>query len=150
MQIRKKWLNQLKNFFNKRFWGYYLASFCWWISSTCENHCILLDIPGDLFPGLLLLLHLPLLLALLLLKEGGHSLLLLLLLLGLLVAVELAQHLEGVGHLPLLVVQHHRHTLAVRVARLPGNLIKKSGILPKDEVRRRDIGRTQCCGSETI
>ncbi len=42
MQIRKKWLNQLKNFFNKRFWEYYLASFCWWISSSCENHCTLM------------------------------------------------------------------------------------------------------------
>jgi hypothetical protein len=30
MQIRKKWLNQLKNFFNKHFKEYYLASFfCW-------------------------------------------------------------------------------------------------------------------------
>jgi hypothetical protein len=29
MQIRKKWLNQLKNFFNKPFKEYYLASFCW-------------------------------------------------------------------------------------------------------------------------
>jgi hypothetical protein len=26
-------------FFNKHFWEYYLASFCWWISSSCENHC---------------------------------------------------------------------------------------------------------------
>ncbi len=43
MQIRKKWLNQMKNFFNKHFWEYYLASFCWWISSSCENHCTLLD-----------------------------------------------------------------------------------------------------------
>ncbi len=42
MQIRKKWLNQLKNCFNKRFWEYYSASFCWWISSSCENHCTLL------------------------------------------------------------------------------------------------------------
>ncbi len=42
MQIRKKWLNQLKNFFYKRFWEYYLASFCWWISSSCENHCTLI------------------------------------------------------------------------------------------------------------
>ncbi len=42
MQIRKKWLNQLKNFFNKHFWEYYLASFCWWISSRCENYCTLL------------------------------------------------------------------------------------------------------------
>ncbi len=33
-----KWLNQLKNFFNKHFKEYYLASFCWWISSSCENH----------------------------------------------------------------------------------------------------------------
>ncbi len=41
MQIRKKCLNQLKNFFNKHFWEYYLASFCWWISSSCENHCYL-------------------------------------------------------------------------------------------------------------
>ncbi len=38
MQIRKKWLNQLKNFFNKHFKEYYLASFCWWIPSSCENH----------------------------------------------------------------------------------------------------------------
>ena len=44
MQIRKKWLNQLKNFFNKRFREYYLASFCWWISSSCENHCTLMRI----------------------------------------------------------------------------------------------------------
>jgi hypothetical protein len=29
MQIRKKWLNQLKNFFNKHFKEYYLESFCW-------------------------------------------------------------------------------------------------------------------------
>ncbi len=43
MQIRKKWLNQLKNFFNKHFWEYYLASFCWWISSSCENHCTLVQ-----------------------------------------------------------------------------------------------------------
>jgi hypothetical protein len=41
MQIRKKWLNQLKKNFYKRFWEYYLASFCWWISSSCENHCTL-------------------------------------------------------------------------------------------------------------
>ncbi len=41
MQIRKKWLNQLKNFFNKHFKEYYLASFCWWIPSSCENHCTL-------------------------------------------------------------------------------------------------------------
>ncbi len=41
MQIRKKWLNQLKNFFNKHFWENYLAPFCWWISSSCENHCTL-------------------------------------------------------------------------------------------------------------
>jgi hypothetical protein len=27
MQIRKKWLNQLKNLFNKHFKEYYLASF---------------------------------------------------------------------------------------------------------------------------
>ncbi len=39
MQIRKKWLNQLKNFFNKHCKQYYLASFCWWIPSSCENHC---------------------------------------------------------------------------------------------------------------
>ncbi len=43
MQNPKKWLNQLKNFFNKRFWEYYLASFCWWISSSCENHCTLVS-----------------------------------------------------------------------------------------------------------
>ncbi len=41
MQIRKKWLNQLNYFFNKHFWESYLASFCWWISSSCENHCTL-------------------------------------------------------------------------------------------------------------
>jgi len=29
MQIRKKWLNQLKNFVDKYFLEYYLASFCW-------------------------------------------------------------------------------------------------------------------------
>jgi hypothetical protein len=29
LQIRKKWLNQLKNFFNKHFKEYYLASFRW-------------------------------------------------------------------------------------------------------------------------
>ncbi len=44
MQIRKKWLNQLKNFFNKHFKEYYLASFCWWIPSSCENHCTLMGI----------------------------------------------------------------------------------------------------------
>ncbi len=38
MQIRKKWLNQLKNFFNKHVWEYYLASFCWW---NYEIHCTL-------------------------------------------------------------------------------------------------------------
>ena len=42
MQIRKKWLNQLKNIFYKHFIEYYLASFCWWIPSSCENHCTLL------------------------------------------------------------------------------------------------------------
>ena len=42
MQIRKQWLNQLKNFFNKHFEEYYLASFCWWIPSSCESHCNLL------------------------------------------------------------------------------------------------------------
>ncbi len=42
MQIDKKWLNQLKNFFNKHFKEYYLASFCWWIPSSCENHCNLM------------------------------------------------------------------------------------------------------------
>ncbi len=42
MKIRKKWLNQLKNFFNKHFKEYYLASFCWWIPSSCENHCTLI------------------------------------------------------------------------------------------------------------
>ncbi len=42
MQIRKKWLNQLKNFFNKHFKEYYLASFFWWIPSSCENHCNLI------------------------------------------------------------------------------------------------------------
>ncbi len=39
MQNCKKWLNQLKNFFNKYFKECYLASFCWWIPSSCENHC---------------------------------------------------------------------------------------------------------------
>ncbi len=39
MRIRKKWRMQLKNLFNKHFWEYYLASFCWWIPSSCENHC---------------------------------------------------------------------------------------------------------------
>ena len=34
--------NQLKNFFNKHFKEYYLASFSWWIPSSCENHCSLL------------------------------------------------------------------------------------------------------------
>jgi hypothetical protein len=29
MQIRKKWLNQLKNLCSKHFKEYYLASFCW-------------------------------------------------------------------------------------------------------------------------
>ncbi len=42
MQIRKKWLNQLKDFFNKHFWEYYLSSFYWWISLSCENHCNLM------------------------------------------------------------------------------------------------------------
>ncbi len=32
----------MKNFFNKHFKEYYLASFCWWIPSSCENHCNLL------------------------------------------------------------------------------------------------------------
>ena len=41
MQISKKWLNQSKNFFNKDFKEYYLASFCSWIPSRCENHCSL-------------------------------------------------------------------------------------------------------------
>ena len=41
IQIRKKWLNQLKNFYSKHFKEYYLASFCWWISSSYENHCTL-------------------------------------------------------------------------------------------------------------
>ncbi len=46
MQIRKKWLYQVKNFFNKHFKEYYLASFCWWISSSCENHCnLMLPLP---------------------------------------------------------------------------------------------------------
>ncbi len=43
MQIRKKWLKQLKNFFNKHFKEYYLAFFCWWIPSSCENHCTLMQ-----------------------------------------------------------------------------------------------------------
>ena len=38
MQIRKKWLNQLENFFYKHCKEYYLASFGWWIPSSCENH----------------------------------------------------------------------------------------------------------------
>ncbi len=42
MQIRKKWFNQLKKFFSKHFFEYYLASFCWWISSSCENRCTLM------------------------------------------------------------------------------------------------------------
>ncbi len=42
MRIRKKWLKQLINFFNKHFKEYYLASFRWWIPSSCENHCNLL------------------------------------------------------------------------------------------------------------
>ncbi len=42
MQIHKKWLNQLKNFFNKHFKEYSLESFCWWIPSSCENHCNLI------------------------------------------------------------------------------------------------------------
>jgi hypothetical protein len=45
MQFRKKWLNQLKNFFNKHFKEYYLATFCYWIPSSCENHCNLTDMP---------------------------------------------------------------------------------------------------------
>ncbi len=45
MKIRKKWLNQLKNFFNKHFKEYYLASFCLWIPSSCEKHCNLLRTP---------------------------------------------------------------------------------------------------------
>jgi hypothetical protein len=47
MQIRKKWFNHLKNFFNKHFTEYYLASFCWWIPSSCENHCNLLSITNN-------------------------------------------------------------------------------------------------------
>jgi hypothetical protein len=39
MQIRKKWLNQLRNFSYKHFKEYYLAPFCWWIPSSCENRC---------------------------------------------------------------------------------------------------------------
>jgi hypothetical protein len=42
MQIRKKWLNQVKTFFNKHFKEHYLASFCWLIPSSCENHCNLI------------------------------------------------------------------------------------------------------------
>ncbi len=49
MQIRKKWPNQFKNFFNKHFKEYYLAAFCWWIPSSCENHCTLL--PTSLIRG---------------------------------------------------------------------------------------------------
>ncbi len=49
MRIRRKWLDRLKNFCNNHFWEYYLASFCWWISSSCENHCTLMgsDITRD-------------------------------------------------------------------------------------------------------
>jgi hypothetical protein len=43
MQILKNWLNQSENFFNKHFKEYYLASFCWWIPSSCENHCNLMN-----------------------------------------------------------------------------------------------------------
>ncbi len=46
MQIRKKWLNQLKNFFSKHFKEYYLAFLCWSIPSSCENHCTLLYMCG--------------------------------------------------------------------------------------------------------
>ncbi len=42
MQIRKKWLNQLKNFFNKHFKEYYFAFFWRWVPSSCENHCTLI------------------------------------------------------------------------------------------------------------
>jgi hypothetical protein len=34
MQIRKKWLNQLKKILNKHLNEYYLASFCWRIFSS--------------------------------------------------------------------------------------------------------------------
>jgi hypothetical protein len=34
----------IEKLFNKHFWEYYLTSFCWWISSSCENHCILKNI----------------------------------------------------------------------------------------------------------
>jgi len=43
IQIRKKWLNQLKNFFSTHCKEYYFASFCWWIPSSCENLCNLLQ-----------------------------------------------------------------------------------------------------------
>ena len=81
--------------------------------------------PGYLFPGLLLFLYLPLLLAVLLLEEGGDPLLLLLLLPPLLVPVQLTQHLEGVGHLLLLVVQHHGYTLLVGISRLARYLLQQ-------------------------
>ncbi len=32
----------MKNFFYKHFKEYYLAPFCWWIPSSCENHCNLM------------------------------------------------------------------------------------------------------------
>jgi hypothetical protein len=35
--------NQMENFFDKHLKEYYLASFCRWIPSSCENHCNLLD-----------------------------------------------------------------------------------------------------------
>jgi hypothetical protein len=62
MQIHKKWLIQFKNFFNKPLKEYYLASFHWWIPSSCENHCNLMYTPDEradtfslsrLFPSLL-------------------------------------------------------------------------------------------------
>ncbi len=48
MPIRKKWLNQSKNFIKKHFKEYYLASFCWWIPSSCENHWTLVCMPSEL------------------------------------------------------------------------------------------------------
>ncbi len=53
MQIRKKWLNPLKNFFNKHFKEYYLASSCWWIPSSCENRCNLLNSHKPVFDQVL-------------------------------------------------------------------------------------------------
>ncbi len=40
----------MKNFFYKHFWEYYLASFCRWISSSCENHYTLMPMHCDIVP----------------------------------------------------------------------------------------------------